>query len=236
MSRDGGCVALITGRGGSKRLPGKNVRPLAGRPLVAWTVDAAQGAKSISRVIVSTDDPAIAEAAKAAGSEVPFMRPKKLSGDNSSHVAVIAHALDWLEEKTGELPDMLCLLQPTSPLRLSEDIDALVTLVKDTEADCGITVSAAPHHPAHMFKIDLNGKATPFLPPATGYQRSQDLPRLHVVNGAVYVIRPRTFREREAVLSADVVAHIMPDTRSVDIDTEADFLRAESLMRQRAAS
>lgn len=223
------CVGLVTGRGGSKRIPGKNVRPLAGRPLVAWAVEAACQASSIGRVLISTDDAAIANAALEAGGEVPFMRPAHLSGDHASHVGVIAHALDWLEAECG-LPEFICLLQPTSPLRQAEDIDALVELVRRTGADCGITVSPVRHHPAHMFVVSEAGAARPFVSVASGYQRSQDLPPLHVVNGAVYVLRPETFRTRDSVLSDNLVAHVMPEMRSIDIDTDHDFQLAETIL------
>jgi CMP-N,N'-diacetyllegionaminic acid synthase len=229
----GTCVALVTGRGGSKRLPGKNVRQLTGRPLIAWTILAACNAATVDRVIVSTDDQAIANAAREAGGEVPFMRPKHLSSDSSSHVGVIMHAVNWLEGTMGILPELLCLLQPTSPMRTSADIDAVVDLVRLTGADCGISVSPAKNHPAYLYRLDKNGQATSYLPPIAGYQRSQDVEPLHAINGAVYVIRPHTFRKREKVLSDDLVAHIMPAERSIDIDTEEDLKFAQWLMQEK---
>jgi len=228
------CVALITARGGSKRVPGKNVRDLAGRPLIAWTVAAALGAKMIRRTIVSTDSDEIATAAREAGAEVPFLRPPALSGDLSPHYDVVAHALDWIERDEGALPNFLCLLQPTSPLRTSADIDGTIGQMIATDADCAIAVSPARSHPAHLYRLAGNGLAEPYLPPAEGYQRSQDLEQLYQVNGAVYVLRPETFRQRDGVLSEHPALYIMPSERSIDIDEEWEFAIAEALMKRGA--
>ncbi len=233
MSKSADCIALVTARGGSKRLPGKNIRDLAGKPLIAWSIEAAVKARSVSRVLVSTDDAAIAAAASDAGAEIPFLRPTNLAGDKSSHYDVIAHALDWLEQDTGQLPTLLCLLQPTSPLRLAGDIDALVEMVLAANADCGFSVSEAKVHPAYMYRLNGKGEAEAFLPRPQGYLRSQDLEPLYHVNGAIYVLRPRTFRQRITVLSDRPVAYVMPPERSVDIDDAQDFILAETLMRSR---
>lgn len=228
MDRSKDCVALITARGGSKRLPGKNIRPLGGKPLIAWSIEAALAAHSIGRVIVSTDDPGIASAAAAAGAQVPFLRPAEISGDHASHYDVIAHALDWLEQETGRLPQLLCLLQPTSPLRTGDDIDALVELVSSRDADAGVSVASVPVHPAYMYRVDADMNADLYMPREDGvYLRSQDLEPLYYVNGAVYVLRPATFRLRNTVLPDRPVAHVMPRERSADIDDATDFELAE---------
>ncbi|MXQ12898.1 cytidylyltransferase domain-containing protein [Microvirga makkahensis] len=229
------CVALITARGGSKRLPGKNVKLLAGRPLIAWSVLAALEAKNIRRVIVSTDDPQIAEAARLAGAEIPFMRPAELSGDMSSHYDVVAHAIDWLERDEGRLPDYLCLLQPTSPLRRPEDIDGTIDLVVQSagQADTAIAVSQVSVHPRLMYNL-RQGRAQSYLPPAQGYVRTQDLEPVFYVNGAVYVLRPYTFRQRSTLLSSEPAAYVMDHRRAVDIDDADDFEFAEFLMQRQA--
>lgn len=229
------CIALITARGGSKRLPGKNVRPLAGKPLIVWSIEAALAARSIRRVLVSTDDEAIADSAAKAGAEVPFLRPAELSGDHASHYDVVAHALDWLESAEGALPDLLCLLQPTSPLRTAADIDATVDLVRSSGADSGFAVSQVPVHPYYMYRLDPSGSAEPYLPQLQGYVRSQDLEPVYHVNGAVYVLRPSTFRQRNSVLSGRPMAHVMPPERAVDIDDEHDFALAEAIVKSGAA-
>ena len=223
------CVALVTARGGSKRLPDKNIRLLAGRPLIEWSISSALGARHVRRVIVSTDSPQIAQIAKSAGAETPFLRPDELSGDTASHYGVIEHAINWLEEDEGRVPAYLCLLQPTSPLRAANDIDAIIELVRGEQADSAFAITRAKAHPALMYR--LNGiSASPYLPPREGYLRSQDLEPLYYVNGALYVIRPDTFRQRTTLMSTAPAAYVMPEERSVDIDDEADFRLAEALV------
>ncbi|UYO40503.1 acylneuraminate cytidylyltransferase family protein [Rhodopseudomonas palustris] len=224
------CIALITARGGSKRLPGKNVMAFAGRPLIHWSCEAADAASTVRRMIVSTDSVEIAAAARAAGAEVPFRRPAELSGDISSHYDVIAHALDWIEADEGALPDYLCLLQPTSPLRTGADIDGTVALVADGGGDSAFSVSPVAIHPELMYRLGDDGSARHFLPPVEGYRRGQDMEPLFHVNGAVYVIRPHIFRQRRTVVSPDALGYVMPPQRSADIDDETDFVCAEALM------
>lgn len=230
------CIAIITARGGSKRVPGKNIRPLAGKPLIAWTIAAALQSRRLRRVIVSTDDERIAAVARDAGAEVPFLRPPELAGDHSSHHDVIAHALDWLEGDEGRAPGLLCLLQPTSPLRSAADIDDTIALMSDGSIDCAISVARMPVHPAYAYRLMPDGTAEPFLKRPEGYMRSQDLEELYYVNGAVYVLRPSTFRTRTVVVSERPAVHVMPARRSLDIDDEDDFALAEALMGGRAGS
>ncbi|WP_420963070.1 cytidylyltransferase domain-containing protein [Brucella sp. IR073] len=229
---DMNCVALITARGGSKRLPRKNVLPLAGRPLISWSIKAALEAKHVRRVIVSTDDQEIAEVSRSAGAEVPFMRPTELAGDRSSHYGVVEHAINWIEEDESRLPDVVLLLQPTSPLRTAEDIDGLLDRMKDERADSAFTVSPARDHPAYLFRLDEQQRASPFMPIPAGYMRSQDMEPLYRVNGAGYALRPETFRQRDKVLGDRPVAYIMPEERSIDIDNELDFLIAAVLLER----
>lgn len=236
MSNTIGPVALITARGGSKRIPGKNLRLLGGKPLIVWTIEAALGAKTISRVLVSTDDEKIAEAAARAGADVPFLRPAALSGDNSPHYDVVAHALDWLEHEEGQSPELLCLLQPTSPLRTSTDIDGLIGLVETSGADTGFTVSKVPVHPAYMYRLDAEGWSQSYLPRQDKYLRSQDVEPLYYVNGAAYVLHPATFRKRRSILCDRPVSYIMPPERAVDIDDEHDLVLAQSLLASRSAN
>lgn len=228
-AREIDCVALVTARGGSERLPGKNIRQFAGKPLIAWSILAGLEARSIRRLIVSTDSREIAVVAKNAGGEVPFLRPAKLSGNNSSHYDVVAHAINWLEQDEGRLPQFVCLLQPTSPLRVAADIDATIDLAIATEADSAFAVSPVTTHPALMYRLD-GTKALPHLPPREGYLRSQDLEPLYYVNGAIYVVRPTTFRQRSKLLSESPTAYVMDAERAVDIDDVRDFELAEALM------
>ena len=130
-------VCIITARGGSKSIPRKNVLPLGGKPVIAWSIEAALQSPSVSRVIVSTDDEEIAEVSREWGAEVPFMRPAELAGDDTPHLAVMLHAIRWLESDQGTLPEFILLLQPTSPLRTSEDIEAAVRIAVEQNADSG---------------------------------------------------------------------------------------------------
>lgn len=224
------CVALITARGGSKRLPRKNILPFGGKPLIAWSIDAALRARHVRRVIVSTDSEEIADISRQAGAEVPFLRPDSLSGDRSSHYDVVKHAIEWLERDEGRLPHHLVLLQPTSPLRSSEDIDQLIDLMLQEKADSAFCVSPVEAHPAYFYRINEHHRASLLLPRPPGYMRSQDLEPLYRENGAGYVLRPHTFLQREKILADNPVAHVMPPERSIDIDNELDFFLATALL------
>lgn len=218
-------LALITARGGSKGLPGKNIRPLAGKPLVAWSVGQARASALIDRVVISSDDAAIIDAAVAAGAEAPFVRPAALADDAASSADVARHALGALERPY----DLLVLLQPTSPLRLTSDIEACIRRVAQGVAPSCISVTPAAKSPWWMQTMDESGRLTPLLPPVPAARR-QDLPVVHVPNGAVYVVRVAWFLEHGTFLGQDSVGHVMPAERSVDIDTLLDFRLAEAML------
>jgi len=226
-------VALLTARGGSKRLPRKNVLPFGGKPLIAWSIEAALAAPSVSRTIVSTDDPEIGATALQAGAEVPFVRPTALANDDSSHYDVVAHALTWLEEQGGGLPRRCLLLQPTTPLCTSADIEAIIALAERTGAESLVSVTAARHHPILCRKIDPAGRLQPLLPTPSGYLRTQDLEPAYVLNGALYLFRPAAFRARTQVLAPDPIPYVMPPERSFDIDDELDWACAEAALARR---
>ena len=182
---------MITARGGSKGLPRKNVLPLAGRPLIAWSIRAAQEAACRPRVVVSTDDDEIAKTALAHGAEVPFLRPAHLAQDDSPHIDVILHAVHWLEQQQGYRPPWVLLLQPTSPLRLAQDIDQALALARAQGASSVVSVQEAPCHPYLTQTIDGQGRLRPFLPPPPGYLRRQDMPPAFALNGAIYLVAAR---------------------------------------------
>ncbi len=223
-------TAVITARGGSKRLPGKNIRPLGGKPLIVWTIEAALGADEVDQVIVSTDDEITAEISRKAGAEIPFRRPEELSGDLSSHYDVIAHALDWLEAD-GRLPQTCLLLQPTSPFRTAAHIDAAIRERRMLDAESMASVSHVSDHPAFMLRKGENGTLTALWPRKEEYQRSQDHDELFVLNGAIYVFSPTAFRQRKTVLSPSPVGFVMDRIVSLDIDNAEDFALAEALMK-----
>lgn len=223
-----GVLAIITARGGSKGLPGKNLRSLGGLPLIAWTVRAALDARCIDRVVVSTDDDAIADAALAAGAEWPFRRPAALASDNATSVDVMRHALDAL---SGH--DKAVLLQPTSPFRTAADLDAGFALWQKTpDAGGCVSVCAALESPWLMFGSASDGRLARLLPEPPGGLRRQDLPKALVLNGAFYFVDVARFMAEGQLLFADGLGFEMPVSRSIDIDTAEDFAEAE---RQLAA-
>lgn len=223
-------LALVCARGGSKGLPGKNVRPLAGRPVIAWSVEAAMGASLVDRVVVSTDDPAIAEAARAAGAEVPFLRPAELASDTAGIYDVIFHALDSLDEQ----PSHVVLLQATSPLRIAADIDGCIRLCLDQGAPAAATLCEPGKSPYWMFHLGPDGTVRPVIACDGPGGRRQDLPAAWAPNGAVYVAETAWLRRERNFWKAGVtLGYVMPPERSVDIDSLLDFRLAELLMGDR---
>ena len=216
-------VGLITARGGSKGLPGKNIRPLGGKPLIAWTISAAQRADSLVRVVVSTDDTEIADVAREYGAEVPFTRPAELAQDRSPHIDVVLHALDALASADGVVPDALVLLQPTSPFRTADDIDAAVRLAREKSAPAVVSVVETHDHPLLTRKKNADGSLAPFVPCDIAYPRRQDLPRAYALNGAIYLCGVETIRRLRTFEPPGTLAYEMPPERSLQIDTPWDF-------------
>lgn len=224
-------LGLVPARGGSKGVPGKNIAPLAGRPVIAYTLAAAQASSSLARCIVSTDDVGIAEEARRWGGDVPFMRPPELATDEAAAIGVVQHALGAL----AETYDAVMLLQPTSPLRSSADIDAAAALIQTSpEADSVISVVAVgDHHPARMKYIeDGYLKDPPFAETSEG-QRRQDLPDLYLRNGAIYLTRVPVLLKQRSFKGRACLAYRMPPERSVNIDTPFDLLLAAALLAGR---
>lgn len=223
MRSTGGVLAVITARGGSKGVPRKNVRPLGGLPLIAWSVRAALGAKCVDRVVVSTDDAEIAQAAQEAGADVPFLRPANLASDTASSMDVMLHALD---EIAGY--DRAVLLQPTSPFRTAADLDKGFVLWQGVPGAGGcVSVCEAAMSPWLMYGTDRNGQLERLLPlPPRGLRR-QDLPKALVLNGAFYFIEVARFRAEGRLIFDDSLGFEMPVERSLDIDTPTDLEAAE---------
>jgi CMP-N,N'-diacetyllegionaminic acid synthase len=228
-------VALVTARGGSKGIPGKNITPVGGKPLIVWSIEAARQAGGVQRTLVSTDDPRIAEVARAAGAEVPFLRPAELAQDNSSHLSVVLHALAWLAENDHSQPDYLLLLQPTSPLRTSDDIDQAIALAGQHDADAVVSVCLAHNHPFLVKRIDAQGTLEDFLTlDRRAYLRRQDLPAAYALNGALYLIRPAILREQRTFLPQRTYPYVMPTERSLDIDDPWDLHLVRLVMEDQA--
>lgn len=230
-------LGLIPARGGSKGVPGKNIRPLGGRPLIAWTIDAARHVGAIDRLIVSTDCEEIAAIARAEGAEVPFLRPADLASDTAGSLGVALHALDAMATE-GFIPDALMLLQPTTPLRRAQDIADCVSLF-ERRADIDAVVSLTPvpvHHNAHwQFELseDQRLSAADGSPLSRVIPRRQDLPATYIRNGAIYLTQCDSLRINQSFFGSRCAGHVMPAERSINIDTEADFAAAEAALQAR---
>lgn len=220
-------LGVIPARGGSKGVPGKNTHPVGGRPLIEWTVLAAKASRHIDRVILSSDDDAIMEVARAAGCDVPFRRDATLATDTAASVDVV---LDALERVPGY--DIVVLLQPTSPLRTAEDIDAALEWMTETGAPGCASVCAARQHPWLTFGRDDAGVLESFCaPPEESSLRRQDLPAAYVLNGAVYAAETAWVVANRRLFKAGVTAaHIMPIEKSCDIDTWDDIRLVNDLL------
>jgi len=215
-------LAVIAGRGGSKGLPRKNVRQLAGKPLIAWTIEAAAQSRILDRAVVSTDDAEIANVARGFGADVPFLRPAELATDVSPIVDAVLHAVDSLAEKYH----YVVLLQAASPLRLGQDIDGALELCRQCGAPACISVTAAPK--VHWaLALDSVGRLTPLFDMIE--TRRQALAPVYQPNGAVYVAELEWLRRERRFFAPGAVGYVMPPERSVDVDTEMDFLIAEAI-------
>lgn len=227
-------LGLITARGGSKSIPGKNIKSLAGKPLICWSIDEARKSRFLSRLVVSTDDEEIRSVCLGAGAEAPFLRPQELSGDASPHIDVMIHALDWLEKEQEYRPDYVLLLQPTSPFRTVDDIDGVIRMAQENPlAGALVGVSEADQHPYLAKKLDAGGGMSDFVPSGLAYLRRQDLPPVYVINGALYLNKPSSLRRERKLVPPGALAYIMPKERSLDVDTPWDFHVAELIMVDR---
>ena len=222
-------LAIVAARGGSKGLPRKNVLPIGGKPLIAWSVAAAKASKVIDRVILSSDDAEIAAAARAAGCEVPFTRSAELATDKAAMLDVVHDAV----ARCGDGFGWVVLLQATSPLRTAADIDAALKACADARAPACVSVTPVDKNPAWMFFRGNDGRMTPVLDSTGAAARRQDLPQAYVLNGAVYAARRDWLAGRASFLSPQTVCHVMPRERSIDIDTELDFAIAGKLLSER---
>lgn len=224
-------LALIPARGGSKRLPRKNVLDLAGKPLIAWTIEAALGCPFLDEVMVTTDEDEIAEVAKRHGAKVPFLRPAYLASDTATSFDAIKHAIDFYREELGKNFDFVVLLQPTSPLRNSRNISEAIELLVEKNADAVISVCEVDHSPLWMNTLPSNLSMSKFLRDEVRNVRSQDLPKNYRLNGAIYICRTdRLLAESSFFIATNIFAYIMCNDASVDIDNVSDFKLANFLL------
>jgi CMP-N,N'-diacetyllegionaminic acid synthase len=228
-------LALIPARGGSRGVPRKNVREIAGRPVIAWTIEDAAGSARVQRTIVTTDDEEIAEVARLHGAEVPFLRPAALAQDDTPDRPVYDHALAWLSEHEGYVPDVVVWLRPTTPLREPDDIGRALDILEQSGAACVRSVCLAEYHPYWMSTLE-EGRLVPFvrLEDEDRFLRRQLLPPVYRLNGVVDAVRcERVDPERLDLFGGDIAAYVMPEERSVDVDTEVDLALADLLLRRR---
>lgn len=231
-------LGIIPARGGSKSVPRKNLHPLLGRPLIAWSIESAREARSLDRVIVSTDDPEIAQVAKRYGAEVPFFRPVVLAADDTPDLPVFQHALRTLREAEGYVPEAVVHLRPTQPLRAAAEIDEAVELWVRTGADSVKSVRAVIEHPFKMYRLTGESLA-PYLETDERRRRGPDVPRqslepLYLSAGVVDVIR-REILQVGSTEGRVVVPYFVDPSRYVNLDSARDFEMAEALMRSLAA-
>jgi len=213
----------------------KNMRLLCGKPLIAYTIEAALDSRCIDRVVVSTDDEKIARIAHANGAEIPFLRPVELARDETPTFPVVQHALHWLQQHEDCQPELVVLLQPTSPLRRAEHIDQGIKLLLQTNADSAVSVCAVEHSPYWMRVLDDEGRVNPFVETDRQFLRRQDLPLVYRLNGALFITRLSTIMNEGRLLGDDVRALVMAREDSIDIDDEVDFLLTELLLKRRLA-
>lgn len=224
-------LAVIPARGGSKGVPGKNIKELAGRPLLAYTVEAALESGIFSKVIVSTDSEEIADIAIRCGAEVPFLRPAEISGDMTSSDDVILHALSYCRENCIS-SETVCKLQPTSPLRSSSHIKDAYHLFTQRCADFLVSVCECEHSPLWMGSIGEDLCMDDFIPEEVRRSCRQELPSYYRLNGAIYMARTDKYKENKSFFGKNSIAYIMNQEESVDIDSYLDFRIAEIIMEE----
>jgi len=222
-------LAIIPARGGSKGVPRKNTRILAGKALIAWTIEAAKKSKYIDRLILSSENEEIIQVAKEWGCEVPYKRPIELARDDTPGIESVIHAINTL----GEKYDFVVLLQPTSPLRTVEDIDGCVQHCIMTESPACVSLTEVQQSPYWMYNLDDDMKLKSFVQNGEIINRRQDLPKVYVLNGAVYVAESGFIMEHKSFLTDETAGYIMSGENSVDIDTELDFAYCEWLINRK---
>lgn len=223
-------LAIIPARGGSKGVPRKNIREVAGKPLIAWTIEEAKKSKYITKTILSSEDEEIIHIAREYDCDVPFIRPMELAADEASGMVPVLHAISELKD---EKFDYIVLLQPTSPLRTVEDIDGCIKLALKTKNGSVVSVTDPNKSPYWMYKLDENKNIQPIFETESKTLRRQELPKVYTLNGAVYVSTLNQIMQVESFITRDTKGYIMPQERSYDIDNEIDFTICDFLIRKR---
>jgi len=229
-------LAIIPARGGSKSVPRKNIRKLNGKPLIAYTIEAANEIKDkFHKIIVSTDDEEISEISKMFGAEVPFLRPKELAGDKTPTYPVLQHAVHFVENQDSIKIDLVMLLQPTTPFRNTEDISNSIKLSQTSDSDSVISVvQVFSTHPILMKKIE-NGVLTHYsIEEKEGTPRQLYEPAAYMRNGAIYLTKRDVLINNNSIWGNSITPYIMPQERSYNIDDEIDFLSSEMILRNQS--
>ena len=229
MYEDKKILAIIPARGGSKGIPRKNIKMLADKPLIAWTIEEAKKSKYIDTCIVSTEDTEIKSVAEKFGGYVPFMRPAELARDDTPGIEPVLHALEKLPDY-----DYMILLQPTSPLRTVEDIDGAIKFCIANQKKSCVSVTEAEHNPYWMYTLGDDNEMRAILKISADkiYQR-QKLPKIYRLNGAVYVCEKNFLIKNRAFITDETIGYVMPEERSFDIDTIRDFKLVELIISER---
>lgn len=225
-------LGIVPARGGSKGIPRKNLRTLAGRPLLGWTALAAGGAATLDRVVLSSDDEEILAMGRSVGLDTPFVRPAELARDETPGIDPVFHALDTLEAM-GDVYDRVVLLQPTSPLRTAAHIDAAVRLAETSGSPSVVSVYPSPKPPQWLFRLGSDQRLARWFDEALP-DRRQDAAPAYVLNGAIYVADVAWLRESRSFLTEVTVGYVMPAEASIDIDTPLDMVIAEHQLKERA--
>jgi CMP-N-acetylneuraminic acid synthetase len=234
-------LAVVPARGGSKGIPRKNVQLLGGKPLVAHAVETGLAASLVDRILCTTDDPEIADIARAAGAEVPFLRPAELAQDASEDWPVFMHLLAWLDREEAWTPDLIVNLRPTSPLRTPRHVDDAIRLLLETGADSVKAVCLARQHPHKMWLRQTDGRIEPYLKTPMRLSRGPDVPRaeledIYWQNGVVDVTRREVILEQRVMIGRRVAGLVTELADSIDIDTPLDLALAELVLARRAAA
>ena len=222
-------LCTMSARGGSKGIPGKNIRDLGGLPLIAWTIREARKSEFLDRIVLSSDDEGIMAVARSHGAETPFVRPAELARDDTPGVEPVLHTIEALKP---EEYDYVVLLQPTSPLRTVEDIDGAIRACLDSDWPCLISITESSVSPYFTFQLDNVSRMIPVIKQDAFHTRRQDLPRTYAPNGAVYVAKCDWLARTKSYLAPETRGYEMPAERSWDIDEMLDFEICEMLLRK----
>ncbi len=232
MPKEISVLGVVTARGGSRGIPGKNIAPLLGKPLISYTVKAAKESKLLTRCIVSTDSEEIAAIARSDGAEVPFLRPPELATDSALALDVLRQAITWFQECERQTFDYVMMLQPTSPLRTGEDIDACIRIAAEDDADSVFSMKRIPDFAPEKLKLVVGGEIRPFFQEERGQSAPRHKgPEVYKRNGAIYLTKTVLIM-RGDMFGQKSMAYVMPEGCSVDINEPADLELAEFWMKK----